>query len=93
MLAGTLLDRELDKARRLGYPVGVLVIDVDEFKTVNDTLGHLQGDKALGAVGRTLHRTLRKIDALARFGGDESWRCCPVTRRRCAAWARSCARP
>jgi GGDEF domain-containing protein len=66
-----LLDRELDKARRLGYPVGVLVIDVDEFKTVNDTLGHLQGDKALGAVGRTLRRTLRKIDALARFGGDE----------------------
>jgi diguanylate cyclase (GGDEF)-like protein len=66
-----LLDRELDKARRLGYPVGVLVIDVDEFKTVNDTLGHLQGDKALGAVGRALRRALRKIDALARFGGDE----------------------
>jgi diguanylate cyclase (GGDEF)-like protein len=66
-----LLDRELDKARRLGYPVGVLVIDVDEFKKVNDTLGHLQGDKALGAVGRTLRRALRKIDALARFGGDE----------------------
>lgn len=66
-----LLERELDKARRLGYPIGVLVIDVDQFKTVNDTLGHLQGDKALGAVGRTLRRTLRKIDALARFGGDE----------------------
>jgi diguanylate cyclase (GGDEF)-like protein len=66
-----LLDRELDKARRLRYPVGVLVIDVDEFKTVNDTLGHLQGDKALGAVARTLRRALRKIDALARFGGDE----------------------
>jgi diguanylate cyclase (GGDEF)-like protein len=66
-----LLDRELDKARRLGYPVGVLVIDLDQFKTVNDTLGHLQGDKALGAVSRTLRRTLRKIDALARFGGDE----------------------
>ena len=66
-----LLDRELDKARRLRYPVGVLVIDVDEFKTVNDTLGHLRGDKALGAVARTLHRALRKIDALARFGGDE----------------------
>jgi diguanylate cyclase (GGDEF)-like protein len=66
-----LLDRELDKAHRLGYPVGVLMMDVDKFKTVNDTLGHLQGDKALGTVGRTLRRALRKIDALARFGGDE----------------------
>ncbi|HEY7063695.1 MAG TPA: sensor domain-containing diguanylate cyclase [Chloroflexota bacterium] len=66
-----LLDRELDKAHRLRYPVGVLVIDVDHFKTVNDTLGHLQGDKALGSVGRALRRALRKIDALARFGGDE----------------------
>jgi diguanylate cyclase (GGDEF)-like protein len=66
-----LLEQELDKARRLGYPVGVLVVDVDEFKQINDRLGHLQGDKVLGGVSRALRRALRQIDSLARFGGDE----------------------
>ena len=68
---GRLLEQELDKARRLGYPVGVLVVDVHEFKQINDRLGHLQGDKVLGGVSRVLRRALRQIDSLARFGGDE----------------------
>jgi diguanylate cyclase (GGDEF)-like protein len=47
------------------------VVDVDEFKQINDRLGHLQGDKVLGGVSRALRRALRQIDPLARFGGDE----------------------
>jgi diguanylate cyclase (GGDEF)-like protein len=66
-----MLELELDKARRLGYPVGLLFTDIDRFKSVNDQFGHLQGDKVLGAVARCLRRALRKTDVLARFGGDE----------------------
>jgi diguanylate cyclase (GGDEF)-like protein len=66
-----MLEQELDKARRLGYPVGLLFADIDGFKSVNDQFGHLQGDKVLGAVARGLRRALRKTDVLARFGGDE----------------------
>lgn len=66
-----LLEQELDKARRLRYPVGVLVIDVDHFKQINDRYGHDQGDKVLGGVARALRRALRKFDSLGRYGGDE----------------------
>lgn len=66
-----LLEQELDKARRLHYPVGLLIIDVDRFKSFNDQWGHLQGDKVLGSVARAMRRALRRSDLLARFGGDE----------------------
>jgi diguanylate cyclase (GGDEF)-like protein len=65
------LEQETEKARRLGYWLGLLVIDVDHFKQVNDWQGHLEGDKALKAVARALRQALRKTDVLARFGGDE----------------------
>jgi diguanylate cyclase (GGDEF)-like protein len=66
-----MLESEIDKARRLKYPVGVLVIDVDHFKAINDRLGHLEGDQVLVAAARALRQALRKSDLLARFGGDE----------------------
>src|SRR5262245_1728378 len=66
-----MLESEIDKARRLKYPVGLLVIDVDYFKAINDRLGHLEGDQVLVAAARALRQALRKSDLLARFGGDE----------------------
>ncbi len=66
-----LLEQELDKAHRLHYPVGVLVVDVDRFKRINDRLGHLEGDNVLGAIADALRRALRRFDLLGRFGGDE----------------------
>jgi diguanylate cyclase (GGDEF)-like protein/PAS domain S-box-containing protein len=51
--------------------VGMLLLDIDRFKTVNDSLGHLVGDRLLTAIAGRLHGCLRSTDTLARFGGDE----------------------
>ncbi len=58
-------------ARASGGECALLVIDVDQFKHINDTFGHLQGDVVLGLVGELLRRTLRRGDIAARWGGDE----------------------
>ncbi len=58
-------------AKRHGYPITVLVIDVDHFKTVNDAWGHRQGDVVLQAVSERLRRALRVEDVLGRWGGEE----------------------
>ncbi len=65
------LQQELDKARRSGWLVAVLFIDLDRFKQINDTLGHAVGDALLRQVSRRLESCLRKKDVLARMGGDE----------------------
>jgi diguanylate cyclase (GGDEF)-like protein len=65
------LDRELAHARRLGIPGAVLSIDLDNFKYVNDTLGHSIGDELIAEAGRLLARRLRGTDVLSRIGGDE----------------------
>ncbi len=59
------------QAKRTGHRVGVLFIDLDRFKNVNDTLGHRIGDELLKAVSRALASALRESDLLARLGGDE----------------------
>jgi diguanylate cyclase (GGDEF)-like protein len=66
-----LLDAELERARRFNTPLAVLMIDVDHFKQYNDRMGHLLGDDALRAVADVLKSSVRKVDAVARFGGEE----------------------
>jgi diguanylate cyclase (GGDEF)-like protein/PAS domain S-box-containing protein len=71
------LRQTLDHARRGGSRVGVLFIDLDRFKVVNDTQGHLVGDEVLTAVARRLQQTTRSIDTVARLSGDEFVVLCP----------------
>jgi diguanylate cyclase (GGDEF)-like protein len=66
------LERVLARARvEVGAQVGVIFLDLDRFKNVNDSLGHEQGDELLGMVGRRIEGCLRAIDTAARLGGDE----------------------
>ncbi|MEV0458476.1 bifunctional diguanylate cyclase/phosphohydrolase [Catellatospora methionotrophica] len=65
-----MLAAEADPARRRG-PLSVVLVDLDHFKTVNDTHGHLVGDAVLTAVGDRLRRSLRSGDLLCRYGGEE----------------------
>jgi two-component system, cell cycle response regulator len=65
------LAAEFAAARRHGTPLSLLVVDVDHFKQVNDTNGHLAGDALLKVVARALADGLRKEDILARYGGEE----------------------
>ncbi|MCF8041573.1 MAG: GGDEF domain-containing protein [Desulfarculaceae bacterium] len=63
--------RELSLATRHGYVVSMLLIDLDDFKQVNDRLGHLAGDRALAACAATIRSSIRREDVVGRFGGDE----------------------
>jgi diguanylate cyclase (GGDEF)-like protein len=65
------LERWLRHSSRYGVPGSVLVIDVDNFKSVNDSLGHPAGDDLLRRLGGALRRRLRETDVVARWGGDE----------------------
>ena len=65
------LEQEFAYARRHRTPLGVMMIDVDYFKRVNDEHGHAVGDEVLRTVGRTLHDAVRTEDLVARYGGDE----------------------
>lgn len=67
----TEITRALGRVVRGGSPDGLLYIDVDNFKYVNDTLGHAAGDRLLLEIAQTLRARLRQGDVLARFGGDE----------------------
>jgi len=62
---------ELERARRNGRPLTLAYVDADDFKNVNDTLGHAEGDALLVTVAQTLRSSTRAVDAVARLGGDE----------------------
>ena len=70
-LLGELLGYEVTRHRRNGQPLSVVVLDLDRFKHVNDTLGHPAGDRLLRDVATTLRASLRDQDTLIRQGGDE----------------------
>jgi len=70
-LFGDRMNQAIASADRAGEPRGVLVMDLDDFKQVNDTLGHDQGDILLREVGKRVAATLRETDTVARLGGDE----------------------
>jgi diguanylate cyclase (GGDEF)-like protein len=61
----------LDRSRRTDAAIGVLFLDVDNFKQINDTLGHAAGDEVLRGLAQRLRAMLRPMDTMARFGGDE----------------------
>ena len=65
------LNLAIDLAKRIEKPIGILFMDLDGFKVVNDTMGHVQGDELLKAVASRLHKLVRKSDTVARMGGDE----------------------
>jgi diguanylate cyclase (GGDEF)-like protein len=65
------LSRELDRAKRQEISVAVLLVDLDHFKQVNDTHGHLVGDEVLRETARRIQRTVRSYDAVGRYGGEE----------------------
>ncbi len=62
---------ELARAERTGTQLGVLMVDLDDFKSVNDTYGHLNGDRVLAAVARAIKQQVREYDVVGRFGGEE----------------------
>ena len=65
------LGEELGRARRYSHPLSMFIIDLDNFKQVNDLCGHIEGDSVLRKVGRMLMDTTRQADVVCRFGGDE----------------------
>jgi diguanylate cyclase (GGDEF)-like protein len=66
-----LAKREMARGLREEYGVGLLIIDVDRFKVVNDRFGHLAGDAVLRGVGKCLEASMREYDGVGRFGGEE----------------------
>jgi diguanylate cyclase (GGDEF)-like protein len=66
-----ILDRELDRRRREHRPLAVVLADLDHFKRVNDTFGHLAGDAVLRQAARRLLGSVRPYDAVGRYGGEE----------------------
>jgi diguanylate cyclase (GGDEF)-like protein len=62
---------EIDRSRRYSHPFSVMVIDIDDFKSINDQFGHHTGDRLLIAVVETIRHHVRAIDIVSRFGGDE----------------------
>jgi diguanylate cyclase (GGDEF)-like protein len=65
------LNEEFERARRKGTALGLLMMDIDHFKVVNDTFGHPAGDEVLRSIAQTLASMLREYDVGGRYGGEE----------------------
>lgn len=65
------LSNEMERVRRSGQPLALIIGDVDHFKRFNDTYGHELGNEVLRRVGRCIERNLRKLDIACRYGGEE----------------------
>ena len=62
---------EIERARRFNTGMAVFMVDIDQFKRLNDEFGHLLGDEVLRQVSSMFHQQLRKIDVVCRYGGEE----------------------
>lgn len=65
------LDRQVEQALRYESPLALVLIDLDDFKAINDTAGHAAGDRALASLGALIQRSIRRPDRAFRVGGDE----------------------
>src|SRR4029079_14661627 len=65
------IDEEIERSKRFGTPFSVVMLDVDDFKKLNDTHGHLVGDRVLRAIATTVKSQMRGVDTAARYGGEE----------------------
>ncbi|MBL0731640.1 MAG: diguanylate cyclase [Desulfosarcina sp.] len=65
------IELEIDRSNRYSHPLGLLLLDIDNFKQYNDSYGHLEGDKVLFTIGRTIKSLLRTMDSAYRYGGEE----------------------
>lgn len=79
------LDLEIKRSQRQGHATSLLMIDIDDFKGINDTLGHRVGDRVLELVGKRIKDAIREIDVAARYGGEEFAVVLPYGDRRAAA--------
>ena len=66
-----MLLKEMERARRYQHPISLAILDIDHFKLINDTYGHLAGDQALQEVARICQVVIRRIDLVGRYGGEE----------------------
>lgn len=66
-----ILTQELGRARRYQKVLSLIILDIDNFKSFNDRLGHAVGDKILIVIGEIINRSLRKVDYAFRYGGEE----------------------
>jgi len=83
----TALDQERERTRRTGLPTSLIMIDFDHFKRINDTYGHQAGDEALKWASQVWLNSLRRIDILCRYGGEEFAVILPGTRLNAAVRA------
>jgi diguanylate cyclase (GGDEF)-like protein len=65
------LDSEVERGRRFDIPLGLIMLDIDDFKLVNDSYGHQQGDEVLAQVAAVVRDQTRELDTAARYGGEE----------------------
>jgi len=75
------LGEEIERGRRQGHPTAVIWVDIDHFKQVNDTYGHLIGDQVITEVASRLKNSMRPYDKIGRIGGDEFLAVIPTCRR------------
>ena len=73
------LEREIERSKRYGQPLTLLLLDLDKFKDFNDAYGHVEGDHVLSRLGQVVKRCLRETDSAYRYGGEEFTIMLPMT--------------